>query len=160
MERPVYGVVSDVATRSMDASRHPMPRGEFEESEEDVYLANPQLGRLLVTDVRCIVTGYQDVDSGIRRYIAPLPARVYSFVYLCSHDEIMEFVNSLEFLPILLAGTATESSDEVVAAFLLRASSSHPDAEQFKIEAGMELAALLSGEMDRLNLLLRRLSSD
>ncbi len=156
-DRSIYGVVFDVATRSMDPARHPIPRGEAEEVEEDVYLANPQLSRLLLTEVRSIVAGYRE-DGRTHRRLAPLPPRVYSFVYGCDAEEIRDFTESLEFLPSLLGVSAAEPPDDVIAAFLHLASATHPAPEQFMLEAGRELAALLGGQLQRLNLLLRRLS--
>ena len=154
---PVYGIVYEVATRSMDPGRHPIPRGEAQEREEDVYLANPQLSRLLFTEVRSIVAGYRD-DGRIRRHLAPHPPRVYSFVYQCEPEETQGFTSSLEFLAALLNAPAVQAADDVVASFLTRASRTHPAPERFMLEAGRELASLLSGEVKRLDLLLRRLS--
>lgn len=153
---PVYGIVYEVATRSMDAARHPIPRGEDEESEEEVYLNNPQLNRLLLTEFHAMVVGYQSSD-GIRRYLAPLPLRIHSFVYQCDGDELREFSSSLDFLPIILSAQIS-APDDVIASFLRQASESHPDSQRFLVGAGKELAVYFAGQLQRLNNVLRRLS--
>ena len=153
---PVYGIVYEVATRSMDAARHPIPRGEDEESEEEVYLNNPQLNRLLLTEFQSMVVGFQSSD-GIRRYLAPLPLRIHSFVYQCDGDEMREFSSSLDFLPIILSAQIS-APDDVIASFLRQASESHPDPQRFMVGAGKELAVYFAGQLQRLNNVLRRLS--
>ena len=153
----VFGIVWEIATRSMDPARHPIARGRDEDTEEDVYLSNPQLSRLLLTEFRAVVVGHRS-NGRVYPYLAPQPPRIHSFVYRCDDEELKAFSGSLEFVPILLA-TPITAPDDVIAAFLRQASASHPDPERFLIYAGKELASLLGGEMQRLNSLLRRLST-
>ena len=153
---PIYGIVYEVATRSMDPARHPIPRGGDEDTEEEVYLNNPQLNRLLLTEFKSMVVGYQS-DGGLRRYLAPLPLRIHSFVYQCEGEELREFSDSLDFLPIILSAPIS-AQDDVIASFLRQASESHPDPQRFMIGAGKELAVYFAGQLQRLNNVLRRLS--
>ena len=155
-DTPIYGIIHEVATRSMDPARHPIPRGQDQDTEEAVYLSNPQLSRLLLTEFRSVVVGHQS-DGGLRRYVAPLPPRIHSFVYRCPDDELQTFSSSLEFLPALLAAPIG-APDDVIASFLRQASASHPEPERFLVEAGKKLAVHLGGELQRLNNVLRRLS--
>lgn len=155
-DSPVYAIVCEVSTQSMDPGRHPIPRGENEESEAGVYLSNPQLNRLLYTEFRAVVVGHQ-ADGGIRRYLAPYPPRIHSFVYECGGDDLREFSSSLEFIPILLSAPIS-AHDDVLSSFLRIASLSHPQQEQFLVAAGKELAALMAGQLPRLNNVLRRIS--
>jgi len=155
-DMPVYGIVYESATRSMDQGRRPIVRGEHEDTEEAVYNSNPQLTRLLHTEFQSLVVGHLS-DGKVRRYLAPVPLRIYSFVYPCDDEEMREFSRSLEFLPILLSAPTT-AQDEVVAAFLRQASASHTDPQKYLVESGRELASHLGGQMQRLNNVLRRLS--
>ena len=156
-EAAVFGVVSQIATRSMDSGRRPIPRGRGEDTEEEVYLNNPQISRLLVTEFRAEVIGHRS-EGQLRRYAAPLPPRVHSFVYWCDQEEVREFSGSLEFIPTILGASIT-AADEVVASFLSQASRAHPEPDRFLLSAGRELAVLLSNQSQRLNNLLRRLSA-
>ena len=155
-ENSVYGIVCEVSTQSMDPGRHPIPRGENEDTEEGVYLSNPQLNRLLYTEFRAIVVGHRS-DGDIKRYLAPYPPRIHSFVYECGGDELQEFSSSLEFIPILLSSPIS-AQDDVLSSFLRIASVSHTQPEEFLVAAGKELAALMAGELPRLNNVLRRIS--
>ena len=154
-DSPVYGIVSEVATQSMDPARHPIARGQDEDTEEGVYLSNPQLSRLLHTEFSSTVVGHQ-TDGRLRRYLAPLPPRIYSFVYQCSGEELRTFSTSLEFIPYLLAAPIG-APDDTIASFLRRASGHHPEPERFLIDAGKELAILLGDQLQRLNNVLRRI---
>jgi hypothetical protein len=155
-DSPIYGIVCEVATRSMDPARHPIPRGFDEDTEEGVYLSNPQLNRLLYTEFRAIVVGHKN-DNGLRRYLPPYPPRIHSFVYECGGDDLAAFSSSLEFLPIIMSASIS-AHDDVIASFLRNASKAHPDPQAFLVSAGKELAVLMAGQLTRLNNVLRRLS--
>ena len=156
-ESPIYGIVCEVTTQSMDPGRRPAPRGHDEETEEGVYLSNPQLSRLLQTEIRCVSVGHR-VNGQLLRHPSLLPPRILSFVYWTGDDELREFTGSLDFMPNLLADSV-DASDEVIAAFLRRSSKAWPEPERFLVDAGRQLATLLAGEIQRLNNLLRRVSS-
>ena len=152
----VYGIVFEVATRSLDSTRRPIARGRDEDSEAAIYEENPQLNRLLTTEFRAQTVGHRD-DETLRRWLAPLPPRIHSFVHPCHGDELREFAGSLEFVPILLSAP-TAATDDVLASFLRRASESYPDPESFLIQAGRQLTPRLGDQLQRLNNILRRLS--
>ena len=85
------------------------------------------------------------------------PPRIHSFVHECGSEELQQFSSSLEFLSIVLWAQIS-ATDDVIASFLRQASASHSAPEQFLVFAGKELAVLLSGQLQRLNNILRRLS--
>ena len=151
-----YGIVGEVVTQSLDPGRRPVAVGENEDTEEAVYERNPQLSRLLSTEFRVVSVGFRSAGA-IRRYLAPLPPRIHAFVYRCDDEEVREFSGSLDFLSILLA-SPFGSADDVTASFLRNASLSHAAPDAFLVNAGKELTTLLSGQLQRLNGLLRRLS--
>ena len=157
-ESAVYGVVCQIENRSMDPARHPIPRGADEASEEAVYLSNPQLERLLCTELRCAVVGYRE-DGEIRREPSPLPPRIHSFVCLCDAPGLREFSGALDFLPTLIEARGVGVRDDVIAAFLRRASLAHEEPRQLLVDAGRELATLLGGDLPRLSGLLKRLAA-
>lgn len=155
-ESPVFGIVYDVATQSIDPGRHTIAMGATAESVENVYDSNPQLGRLYSTRFRSLLVGYRNKGQ-LNRYLAPMPPKVHDHIYECPNEEMREFSGSLEFLSTLLKAPFT-SVDEVIASFLRRASATHTDPDRFLVKSGKELATLLGGQLHRLNPLLRRLS--
>jgi hypothetical protein len=153
---PVFGIVGEVTTQSIDPGRRPVVMGVDDDTEEAVYQSNPQLSRLLATEFRSVVVGHQ-ADGALRRYLAPLPPRIHSFVHRCGAEEVLEFSRSLEFVSLLLAAPFG-SQDDVISSFLRQASLCHPEPRAFLVGAGKELATLLGGRLQRLNGILRRLS--
>jgi len=151
----IYGVVCNAATESIEPNRRPIARGKEEATEEGIYRQNPQLSKLLRTTFDTLIIGHRQGDE-LHHYLPPHPSRVHSFVYLCETDEVRRFTQSLDFLPILL-GTRAGAVDEIVSACLRQASCAHDDKRTFLIKAGKELAVLLSGDLNRLNAILRRI---
>ena len=153
---PIYGIVGEVATQSLDPGRRPRAMASEGGSVEQVYQRNPQLSRLLATEFRSVVVGFQD-NGTLRRYLAPLAPMIHAPVFLCPAVEVLEFSAALDFLPVVLAAPFG-SPDDTAAAFLRQASVTHPDPGGFLLAAGKELAGLLAGELPRLNGILRRLA--
>ncbi len=156
-EDPVYGVVAEVSTRSIDPGRRPVAMGAGEETVEAVYDRNPQLNRLLSTEFRSLVVAHRR-DGALNRYLAPRPPRIHDFVYECAPQEVTELGGPREFLPALLS-SPIGSPDDIAASFLRRASLAHPDPRGYLVAAGKDLAVLLTGQLQRLNGILRRLST-
>jgi len=153
-DSPVYGVVRNVVTSPMDPGRRPVARGQNEADEEAVYQSNPQLAALLRTDFQATIVGYPgSIGTGMRYGLPSHPPRIHAFVHVCAPPEVSAFTKDLRFLPLVLAGAATEA-DEVVAAFLRQAASAQADPHEFLITAGRQMARLLSRDLQRLNAIL------
>jgi len=151
-----YGIVYHAETHSLEPGRRPIARGEEVKEEEEIFRNNPQLAKLLCTDFRALVVGYGE-GNRFFHYLPPRPARIHSFVYLCSMDEARNFARSLNFLSLLIEANLAVPVDEIVAASLRHFSQAYDDQQAFLVKAGKELALLLSGELKRLNSILRRL---
>lgn len=156
-ESPVFGVVGEVTTDSIDPGRRPTAMGAQAESVEDVYRGNPQLERLYSTAFHSIAVGHR-AGGRLLRYLPPTPPKIHDRVFLCGPSEVMELSSSLDFMPLLLRAPIG-SPDDVTAAFLRQASLSHGEPQAFLVDAGRELADLLAGQLQRLNGILRRVSS-
>ena len=155
-DNAIYGIVHEIATRSVDTGRRPIARGRDEDDEEAIYRSNPQLSRLLSTEFRALSVGH--VERGeLRRWLAPFPPRIHSFVYPCSEETLREFSAELDFVSILLSAPIA-SADDVLAAFLKMAGDVHPDPDAFLINAGRRITPLLGGQMQRLGGILRRIA--
>jgi len=156
-ETPIFGVVADSLTESMDPTRPPAPRGAGMASEREVYDDNPQLSRLLSTRFTSLAVGHMS-GSDIRWRLAPNPARILSFVRICDDDETRDFSAEVGFLPRLL-DARVGSPDEFVAAYLRRCAAVHSDPESFVIRAGKEIAGMLPGQLRRVSAILRTATS-
>jgi len=145
----LYGIVYHATTASLERGRRPIARGKDEASEEEIYRSSPQLLKLLRTEFSALVVGYRENEK-LYRYLPPKPARIHSFVYLCSPDEVREFSQSFDFLNILLNAHLQVSVEELIAASLRQMSEVYEDRQRFLVAVGKELAVLLGGEFNRL----------
>ncbi len=152
----LYGIVYHAATTSIEPGRRPIARGKDEDSEEAIYRANPQLLKLLRSEFSALVVGHKS-DDKLYHYLPPQPARIHSFVYLCSPDEVKEFGKSFDFLNMLINAHLPVPIDELIAACLRQMSQVYEDRQAFLVAAGKELAILLSGEFNQLKAILGRI---
>lgn len=155
-ELDIYGIVCHATTGSLEPGRRPIARGKDEDSEAAIYQTSPQLSKLLRSEFGALVVGHKIGDS-INQYLPPSPARIHSFVYACSPDEVKEFGQSLAFLNILISAHLPVSVDEIVPAALRLMSQSQPDRHAFLVAAGRELSIMLSGQYNQLRAILGRL---
>lgn len=152
---PIYAIVCESATQSLDPARHTIPRGIAEPDEAGVFRSNPQIERLLYTRFRAVIVGYRD-HGVLRRYLPPNAPRMYAFVTVSAAAELAEFSSGTEFIPLLLAAPVS-AQDDVIAAFLRQASAAQPDRDAYLVSAGKSLATALGGQTHRLSEILRRL---
>ena len=155
----LYAVVSSVTTAPLEPGRTILARGEAEESEEDLYRSHPQLARLMSTRFEAVIVGH-DSGSTVRHYLPDHPPHVHAFVFTASDEDATRFAVSVDFLPMLVnaSGYGGGQTDEVVAACIRGLSVRLTDPEGFRIRAGKALANHLSGDLPRLDSLLKRLS--
>lgn len=152
----LYGIVYNATTTSLDPGRRPIARGKDETSEENIYRSSPQLLELLHSEFSALVVGHRQGDK-LYHYLPPKPARIHAFVYQCSPEEIKEFSQSFNFLPVLVNTRLPVSPDELIAASLRQLSQAYEDRRAFLVAAGKELAVLLSGEFNQLKAILERI---
>jgi hypothetical protein len=151
----VYAVVSDIRTQGLDPSRPVTARGQDATSEEEVYQQNPQLAQLLATRFESLAIGYSQ-DGAISPGYPPQPPRIHAFVHRSSEEDLSRLMASPDFLHLLVANPL--ANDEVIAAALRQASKHLSEGSEFLVRAGKALAVEFSGQMPRLNSILRRLS--
>jgi hypothetical protein len=154
--RDIIGTIYNIETHSFEPGRRIIARGESLQTEEDIFKQNPQINKLLTTDIYVAIIGFNRDDSSYH-YLPPNPAPIHGFVYLCDRNEIQEFSKSLDFLNLLVNAQLSVSSDEVIAACLRYCGTSYSDPDSFLVKAGKELVWMVGGDMRRLSSILKRL---
>jgi len=149
----LYGIVYNAATTSLEPGRRPIARGKDETTEEEIYRTSPQLLKLLKSEFGVVVVGHRQ-DGKLYHYLPPTPARIHSFVYLCTPAEVMEFSQSFDFLNMLINAHLPIPAEELIAASLRQMSQAYEDRHAFLVAAGKELAILLSGNLNQLKAIL------
>lgn len=155
-DRHVLAVVYSIETHGLDPGRRVTIRGDSLEKEEDIFSQNPQLEKLLVTDMKAIVVGHREGQK-VSSYLPPQPPPLHSFVYVCEAAEVQDFSQSLNFLTLLSQTTLPISPDEIIAASLRYLGGFQDDRDAFLVKAGRELVWILGGDVRRINSILKRL---
>ena len=156
----IFGVVCKVATTGFEPGRHAVARGKDEQDEDEIYRSNPQLSKLLKSEFSVLIIGYREGDS-IFQYLPPKPARIHSFVHLCSPTEVKLFSSCFDFLNILLKARIDISTEELIGASLRQMALVYGiGRHDFLLNAGRELAALLSRDYGQLKAILKGLKYD
>ncbi len=152
----LYAIVYKASTAGIEPGRKPLARGKNEINEEAIYKSSPQLEKLLKSEFEALVVGHK-ADNKIFHYLPPKPVPIHSFVYLCPSQEIKEFSTSFSFLNTLLNSTLPLPCEELIAASLRYISHVQEDKHQFLVDAGKHLATALSGDFNRLKIILDRI---
>lgn len=167
----VYGVVYSVTTAALDPGRRVAARGAAEPDEASLYRNNPQIARLLATHLQALVVGYgygrsrsrsrsQEVQGAIVHRLPAAPPRIHAFLRCCDDAETRAFTEDLGFLHLLTTANVA-AIDEVIAAAVRLAADAHAApggagiADAFRDRAARALAGELSGDVPRLNAILR-----
>ena len=149
---PIYGVVADVRTESIDPGRQPAPRGGPGDDRAAVLAQNPQLPALLHTLFEARVVGHGR-PGALHRYLPDAPAPIYGRVRACDLDETAAFFEAFDFFPLLLAAPL---ADDILAASLRQAAAVQPERRAFLVRAGRALAQEMATEPERLLAILGR----
>lgn len=152
----IYGIACQSGTASIEPGRRPIARGKDATSEDAIYQTSPQLARLLRSEFRVLVVGYQS-EGTIYQYLPSKPVHIHAFVQVCNPEEIKQFSQSLDFLSMLAAARLDLPTEELIAATLRQMSRVQPDPHAFLVAGGKALTRVLSGEYQRLKIILSRL---
>jgi hypothetical protein len=151
---PILGVVHNTRTQSLEANRRPSAYGK---SEEELRLEQPQIFELLRTHFDVFVLGYLDGTHPVLAY-PPQPARIHSFVHVCSSEQTRAVTASEQLLRSLLEAPGLPT-DELLLATLSHALDAREPAlrQAYVLRTGKELSRLLRDDYDRLSALVGRL---
>ncbi len=152
----IFAVVENTVTGSREPGRLPVALGKAEDTEEAVHHTNPQLAKLLRTSFKALVVGYREGTS-MKHSLPANPAHIHGFVLQCTQDEVREFSQSYDFLPLIAAARTDSPQDELIAACLKQMSLTQENPWDFLVAAGKELTLLFQGDFNRLNYILRRI---
>ncbi|MEJ2047492.1 MAG: hypothetical protein P8X92_05535 [Dehalococcoidia bacterium] len=155
-EHEIYAITSNASTSSLESGRHPIARGMAEESEEGVFKTNPQLSQLLKSEFEAVIAGY-GLSGSIRYQLPPKPARIHSFVYRCSSEEINRFSGSFEFLSLICASYSQVPVEELISACIRQMAEASHEPQEFMLKAGKNLASLFGSDFQKLKTILTRL---
>ena len=112
--------------------------------------------RIVPVEMSVLAIGFRDADGNVRQSLAPRPPISLAPVYACSEAEMREVTEKFDYFRLVLSASQVPS-EQLLAANLRQVVETRPESEQydFLVEAGREAARLLTGDMSRLDSLLR-----
>jgi hypothetical protein len=116
-----------------------------------------QSQRLAPIEISVLIVGFAR-DGQVYQHLPPQPPATLHQIVTCTPDEVIAFTREFTFLRTIL-GAKDAPADELIAASLRMAAAVRPEGEQraFLLDAGRELARLLSVDPVRLEGILRRI---
>lgn len=111
--------------------------------------------RIVPIEMSVLAIAYRSFDGYTRHVLPPRPPMSLDPVCLCTDEEIREVMSRFDYFPIVF--TSQVPSEQLLAASLMLAAQTFPDDQQYNylVSAGREAGRLLSGDMQRLDNLLR-----
>lgn len=111
--------------------------------------------RIVPVEMNILSVAYRD-SVGIRHSLPPRPPLSLDPVFLCNPEETREITERFDYFRLVLANSQVPA-EQLLAANLLLAAAIRPESEQYEylVRAGREAARLMSGDMGRLDNLLR-----
>lgn len=148
----IYGLIYDVAVQDDIFVR----RFVLAEPTEEV-VRDQRENRLVPIEVSILAVGYRS-GGRIIHQIPPQPPVTMDFLYPCTPDEVVAFTQRFDYFRLVLDAPRVPT-DELLATSLGTAAQARPESqrEDFLVDAGRELARMLSGDLLRLDGLLRRI---
>ncbi|MBS59891.1 MAG: hypothetical protein CL606_01040 [Anaerolineaceae bacterium] len=123
----------------------------------EAYIQDQRKNRQIPIEVSVLSVGYSS-QSNIIQGLPPQPPVTLDYIKRCSLNDVIHFTDRQDYLALILNSKETPA-EELIAAALQRASQARPieDREIFLLQAGKELARLLSDDLSKLNSILRRI---
>ena len=120
-------------------------------------LRKDQSQRLAPIEISVLVVGFAR-DGQVYQHLPPQPPATLDQIVTCTPDDVLAFTREFTFLRTIL-NAKDAPADELIAASLRMAAAARPEGERraFLLDAGRELARLLSVDPVRLEGILRRI---
>lgn len=148
----VFGLIYDVRMEDDPFIRQVSVLGE----DRPEVIQDQRYNRQVPIEVGVLVVGYGR-DGRIHHRLPPQPPLSLDVTYTCSQGELMAFTSEFGYFRLVM-DSPDLPSDELLASSLSQAAEVRGrDGQAFLVEAGRELARMLSKDQSRLDAMLRRI---
>ena len=152
----IFGLIYDVQVQDDPAVRQLILAGEMETEA----VLDQRENRLVPIEISVLIVGYQQ-EKEIVQGLPPQPPVSLDILTMCDEADIRAFTRQLNYVRLVLNATQIPA-DELLIANLRQAAAAQPSEirNQFLLNAGRELARLLSFDLVRLDGILRRIKPE
>jgi hypothetical protein len=123
----------------------------------DAYIQDQRQNRQIPIEVSVMSVGYSS-GNNMMQGLPPQPPVTLDYIKRCSNNDVVTFTERQDYLALILNSKETPV-EELIATSLQRAAKARPieDRALFLLQAGKELARLLSDDLSKLDSILRRI---
>lgn len=152
----IFGLIYDVQVQDDLAVRQLILAGQMEQEA----ILDQRENRLVPIEISVLIVGYRQNDAIIQG-LPPQPPLSLDLLFTCTGPELLAFTGRLDYLRLVLNAPHLPA-DELIIANLTRAAAVHPPEtrRKFLLQAGRELARLLSADTVRLEGILQRIKPE
>ena len=152
----IFGLIYNVQVEDDLAVRQLILAGEMEQEA----ILDQRQNRLVPIEISVLIVGFQR-NGTINQGLPPQPPVSLDLLFMCTDQEIRAFTGQMDYLRLVLNAPQVPA-DELLIAHLRRAAAARPPEShhQFLVNAGRELARLLSFDMIRLDGILQRIKPE
>jgi hypothetical protein len=152
----IFGLIYDVQVQDDPAVRQLILAGEMEPEA----ILDQRENRLVPIEISVLIVGHQRARK-IVQGLPPQPPVSLDILTMCDEADIRTFTKQLDYVRLVLNASQIPA-DELLIANLRQAAAAHPPEirTQFLLNAGRELARLLSFDLVRLDGILRRIKPE
>lgn len=151
--KPIFGVVYQIQTGSMEPGRYPFP---YQKTHEELMEQQPQIFEFLKTTFSCLALGYQEKGK-IHYLMPPEPPKIHSFLALSTEEQNRLFFAQNSYLPLIFSYSGPINTDELLLA-LLKGQNDQKSLKNERLNDFISTYSLLTGgEYRRLKLFLQRI---
>ena len=153
--KPIFGIVYQIQTGSMDPVRYPFP---YQKTHEELLAEQPQIFEFLKTSFSCLALGYE--QKGKIYYLIPSePPKIHSFLTLADEEQNRLFFAQNRYLPLLFSYSGPINIDELLLA-LLKHQADLKTLKNDRLQGFIQTYSLLTGnDYRRLKLFLQRVEN-
>ncbi len=147
----VVGLIYDISIEDDELARQLAASDRISPEQ----LADSQVNRQIPVEYSALAVGYLN-GSGVHQSLPPQPPLTLASVYPLTADELLQFSEHLDFLPLILSAPNLPT-DDLLAAAVRTAAEARPEHERraYRLQAAQECARLLARDLTRLDNLLR-----
>lgn len=153
--KPIFGLVYQIQTGSMEPGRYPFP---YQKTHEELMAEQPQIFEFLKTSFSCLALGYQEKGK-IHYLMPPEPPKIHSFLTIATSEQYRLFFSQNSYLPLIFGYNGPINTDELLLA-LLKAQNEQKSFKNESLAAFISTYSLLTGsDYRRLKLFLSRVEN-
>lgn len=151
----VFGLIINSETGSADPSRSAYA---YQKTEAELHREQPHIFEFLKTTFAVLPIGYKkNIDTAVTHAIPRTPAKIHSFVVLCSSQEYAAFFSGADFLQVLLPAQTLIPHEQIILALCKELSSRQLLTESFIDSLAENYSLVGGGDYKKLKSLLRQL---